>query len=186
MPRRPLDLSTLKAIRLDVTEAPPVGAFSCGDPDLDDFICSDASRLQAEHVARTYLVYADVRMVGYFTLVSDAIRLTSNERKKLQRNGAGLKHDDHPVIPAVKLARLAVCLDFRGKDIGTHLVRLSCGLLLSVSESVGCRLLTVDSYPDSIGFYEKLGFVRNREKNYAEKQHPSMRLDVFGPALTWL
>lgn len=52
---------------------------------------------------------------------------------------------------------------------------------MDLSERVGCRLLTVDAYPTAIPFYEKLGFVRNQHKDYAdkaEKNHPSMRYDI--------
>jgi hypothetical protein len=40
-------------------------------------------------------------------------------------------------------------------------------------------LLTLDAYPTSVGFYETLGFVRNLDHTYAERERPSMRLDLF-------
>ena len=52
-----------------------------------------------------------------------------------------------------------------------------------LAERVGCRLLTLDAYAESIAFYERLGFVRNQAKAYEGKAHPSMRLDLFAPAV---
>jgi hypothetical protein len=58
---------------------------------------------------------------------------------------------------------------------------------MDFADLCGCRLLTLDAYPESMGFYEHLGFVRNLDKTYAERNHPSMRLDLFAPVPpTWL
>jgi len=40
----------------------------------------------------------------------------------------------------------------------------------------GCRLLTVDAYPESVAFYERFGFVANRAKPYQGRTHPSVQL----------
>ncbi len=52
---------------------------------------------------------------------------------------------------------------------------------LRFADQVGCRLITLDAYPESIAFYERLGFARNRSKAYREREHPSMRLDLYAP-----
>ena len=54
---------------------------------------------------------------------------------------------------------------------------------LSLSARVGCRLLTLDAYAQSVAFYEHLGFVRNRAKEYRDRQNPSMRFDLHAPNL---
>lgn len=43
---------------------------------------------------------------------------------------------------------------------------------LDVAAYAGCRLLTVDAYPAAIAFYERLGFVTNRAKEYQTKDAP--------------
>jgi len=165
-------------------------SFSCGDEDLDDFIRSDAMRLQSLNVARSYVAWYDGHARGYVTLMADAVVLKPNERKKL-RDGSGnaLAFEDHPVVPALKIARLAVCKELRSgyRGIGEGLVRFSYYTGLDMSEVVGCRLLTLDAYPDALPFYEKLAFVRNLDAAYATKPRPSMRLDLFGLSPpTWL
>lgn len=159
-----------------------LASFHCGDEDLDDFIRSDALRLQSLNVARSYLAIYGDRVRGYLTLMADAVVLKPNERKKLRdTSGNMLAFDDHPVVPALKIARLAVCRETRAelRGIGEALVRFAFYTSLDLSEIAGCRLLTLDAYPDAIPFYEKLGFARNLDGAYAGKPRPSMRLDLF-------
>jgi len=112
-------------------------------------------------------------------LLSDAIVLETKERKRLAL-GAG----DHPIVPAVKIARLAISDPFRQAHagVGTALVQIAHAMALDIADRVGCRLLTVDAYPESVAFYERLGVVPNRAKPYRDRHHPSMRFDIFPPA----
>jgi hypothetical protein len=41
-----------------------LGTFTCGEPDLDDFLRSDALRLQSHRLARTYLALYETVLVG--------------------------------------------------------------------------------------------------------------------------
>jgi ribosomal protein S18 acetylase RimI-like enzyme len=155
-----------------------LGAFTCGDADLDDFLATDAYRLQEHHAVRTYLarrVETGAEVLGFVSLMTDAVKLQTRERK-----GLFLKSTDHPIVPALKIARLGVSTDLqRGSGIGTALVRFAFLTGQEIAEGAGCRLLTLDAYPGAIDFYEKLGFLRNLEKEYRERVRPSMRLDLF-------
>jgi GNAT superfamily N-acetyltransferase len=175
---------------LSERDAEAVTAFSCGNADLDDFLRSDALRYQAHHVATTYLGIYEDRTVGYVTLMADAVILSSRERKQLRApNSTPLGYDDHPVIPALKVARLGACQEFRTdfSGCGHALVRFACWQALMASRSFGCRLVTVDAYPEAIEFYERIGFARNRAKPYKDRERPSMRFDLFAPEVQdWL
>jgi GNAT superfamily N-acetyltransferase len=183
--RAEIDLSSLSFLQLTDEDQPRLDAFASEDADLNDFLRSDALRLQKQNIVRTFLLYdLDEKVCGYVALMSDAIVLESRERKSIQ-----LSHADHPVVPAIKIARLAVteeqCKLYRGT--GTALVRFAFLEALAIAQRVGCRLLTLDAYPNAIGFYEKLGFLRNKAKEYRERTHPSMRLDLLAPDLPpWL
>jgi GNAT superfamily N-acetyltransferase len=159
-------------------DVPLLATFTCGEPDLDDFLRSDALRLQSHRVVRTYLAFHENVMVGYMALLTDAVVLETKERKRL-----ALGSHDHPIVPALKIARLAVAESVRTTHagVGTALVEVALAMALDVAQRVGCRLLTVDAYPGAVAFYERLGFVPNRAKPYQGRQHPSMRLDVFPP-----
>ena len=163
---------------LAAEDAPELLAFSCGDEDLDDFLRTDASRLLGENVVRTYLAHCDGALMGYLSLLVDAVVLETRERKKL-----ALGSHDHPIVPALKVARLGVSASFRAMNRGAGEALMSFAFVsaLDVAEYAGCRLLTVHAYPESVGFYERLGFVQNRAKEYQSKSHSSMRLDVFAP-----
>jgi GNAT superfamily N-acetyltransferase len=134
--------------------------------------------LQAQRVASTYLAFFEEQLVGYITLLADAVVLETKERKRL-----ALSSQDHPSVPALKVARLAVRQSFRATHagVGTALLQIAHALALDVANRVGCRLLTLDTYPAALPFYEKLGFVVNRSKTYQGRQRPSMRLDIFPP-----
>lgn len=176
-PRSNVTSEDLKVRVLAAADAPLVTAFTCAEPDLDDFLRADALRLQSHRVARTYLAFHGAGdLVGYMTLLADAIVLETKERKRL-----ALSAHDHPAVAALKIARLAVSDSFRSTHtgVGTALVSIALAIGADLSDRIGCRLLTVDAYPESVAFYERLGFVRNRAKPYQGREHPSMRLDIF-------
>ncbi|HTA91444.1 MAG TPA: GNAT family N-acetyltransferase [Polyangiaceae bacterium] len=188
--RADIDRSLLEIRPFGGDSVSTFATFTCGDDDLDDFIRTDALRLQSLNVARSYVAWYEGQARGYVTLMSDAVVLKPNERKKL-RDGSGnaLAFEDHPVVPALKIARLAVCKELRAshRGIGEALVRFAFYTGLDMSEAAGCRLLTLDAYPDALPFYEKLGFTRNLDTAYGGKPRPSMRLDLFAPiAPSWL
>jgi GNAT superfamily N-acetyltransferase len=170
---------------LAAEHADRIAGFDCGDDDLRGFLRDDAHRLQLGHVVRTYVALddeADDQLVGYVSMMADAVVLETKERK-----GLLLLSSDHPVVPAVKVARLAVSTTRKRQGLGRFLMHFAVSKAYDAASVVGCRVLTVDAYPSSISFYEHLGFVRNRAKPYKRKEHPSMRLDLFASLLpAWL
>jgi GNAT superfamily N-acetyltransferase len=136
-------------------EQPP--ELDSGDADLDNWLREDATRLHGQGVAAVYLAHVGDQFVGYAALLVDCIKVNSTEKKKIH-----LQHDDHPVIPALKVGRLAVNKTFQNRGIGSTLIRFSIDTALSVAELAGCRLLTLDAYPAKVDWYERRGFVRNR------------------------
>ncbi len=171
-------------IRPLVSSDADVAVFTCGDDDLDDFLQTEALRLQQLNVVRTFVAIYERELAGYASILADAVVLETKERK-----GLALGFRDHPVVPALKIARLGVSSaareEYRG--LGEALVSFALAKVLAVGVHVGCRLLTVDAYPQSVDFYERLGFVRNRAREYRDKDHPSMRFDAFAPTLpSWV
>jgi hypothetical protein len=64
---------------------------------------------------------------------------------------------------------LGVRTDLQGKHgIGTAVV-VFIQALFTLRNKTGCRFLTVDSYPNATGFYEKKGFIR---VNKPEEEEP--------------
>jgi predicted N-acetyltransferase YhbS len=61
-------------------------------------------------------------------------------------------------LPVLRLARLAVAADARGRGVGAALLRHVCSLALKMSEDYGCVGVVVDAKPDAVGFYARVGF----------------------------
>jgi hypothetical protein len=102
-PRSKITAEQLRVRLVAEADLPLLATFACGEPDLDDFLRSDALRLQAHRVVRTYLAFHETVLVGYMALLADAVVLETKERKRL-----ALGSHDHPIVPALKIARLAV------------------------------------------------------------------------------
>jgi GNAT superfamily N-acetyltransferase len=174
----------LPVARLAIEDIPYLSEFRCGDSDLDEFLSDDAWRLQIEQVAVSYVAWSadGSQVLGYATLLVDGVHLQTRERKSL-----GLASQDHPVVPALKIARLAVGQQAQRTGVGIRLVATAFAAARLLAEQAGCRLLVVDAYPTAVSFYQKLGFRHNRSPEYRDRENPSLRLDVFAPELpTWL
>lgn len=48
--------------------------------------------------------------------------------------------------------------------IGSLMLREVLTLTIMISEYVGCRIITVDAKPESVGFYERFGFKRAKSR----------------------
>lgn len=121
-------------------------------------------------ISRTYLCCLNKSITGFFTIVADTIEVQAiNETDVI---------DEYPYhkYPSIKIARLAVDKTCERQGFGRFLVLAAVGLALSVSEIIGCRYLTVDSKPESMSFYERLGF-RVVEK-YKHTDFPKMYIDM--------
>ncbi|MDP3105447.1 MAG: GNAT family N-acetyltransferase [Candidatus Methanoperedens sp.] len=88
------------------------------------------------------------------------------------------KMDSYPYhkFPCIRIARLAVDRRFERRGIGRFLLSVAIGKAISVSNEIGCRYITVDSKPESLGFYEKHNF--KIVKKYRHSMYPKMYLDM--------
>lgn len=165
----------------DITPLTPdvdVSTFSCADQDLDEFLKRDALSLQQENLTQVYVAYHESEVIGYVALLCDNIMLRTEEKED-----GGFGETAPRTIPALKVGRLAVSLVHREKikGVGTALMRFSFRQAVRISMISGCRLLSVDAYPDSVGFYKKLGFIENTHNWYQGSRRTtiSMRFDIF-------
>lgn len=130
--------------------------FDCGEEEISGYICDGTSANdQLAGVSRSYLVLQEEKLVGYFTLLADNIRLETKERPKEIVN---------PNAPALKLGRLGVDKRFRKRGAGDWILDNVVGLALDLSDSIGLRYVTVDALqrPSLIKWYTDYGFKRNK------------------------
>lgn len=165
-----------------------VSEFTCGDiedhADLNDFLKNDALRYATTSMSQTYVAVEDDIVVGYITLLMDAIWLHDEEKDKFKQ----AEIPPARTIPALKVGRLAKLSTYKKPLVGTALMRFAYATLLAQSEKVGCRLLSVDAIPSAVSFYEGLKFIPNLHPNHkGGKKNPprttSMRFDAFAPTL---
>jgi GNAT superfamily N-acetyltransferase len=92
-------------------------SFSCGTPELDDYLRHHASQDAKRKVAATFvMVDATRRILGYYTLSAYGIRASELPRavaKKLPK---------YPLIPATLLGRLAISREYKGQKLGRVLL----------------------------------------------------------------
>ena len=166
------------------------GAFRSREPEIAKYLHDrDAHRDERVSIARTYIVLDEDRCVAYFTLVADAIRLDDSEAQ-----AAEIKYLQ---APAIKIARIGVCEDYKAEYLskqaekcclGPLLVSLIIGSAKVYGEKVGIRYVTLDALPRKglVEAYGRMGFVissgeqaeRIKERPDTEGKEISMRFDL--------
>jgi predicted GNAT family N-acyltransferase len=115
-------------------------AFSCGIDALDRYLHRQAGQDVSKHLAAAFVITPDGETVsGFYTLSAHVVNLgdlPDNVAKKLPR---------YPNVPATLLGRLAVSIDFRGRDIGELLLLDAFRRVLANTREVGSAILVVDA-----------------------------------------
>ena len=125
--------------------------FTCGLEALDNYFRQQVSQDVRRRVTACYVALTpEQRIAGYYTLASAAVLLSdlpSSVAKKLPR---------YPTVPAVRLGRLAVDLDFKGNGLGGALLADALGR--SLRAEIAAFALIVDAKDESaIAFYRHHG-----------------------------
>lgn len=147
-------------------------SFDCGDKDLNEFLREDALRYQEQLIAKTYVVIYLQKIIAFFSVMNDSLKLNIEETMSTPR--LRRLHE----YPAIKIGRLGVDKQYKQKGFGSFIIGYVVGLARLVNTNSACRFVTVDSYHESVPFYEKQGFIRNQM--YEKKQDfTSIRLDLL-------
>lgn len=126
--------------------------FGCGVEQLDRYFRSQVSQDVKRRVAACFTALdSHGRVAGYYTLSSASIMLTDlaeDLARKLPR---------YPYVPAVRMGRLAVDLNFKGRGLGAAL--LADALRRSATAEIAAYALVVDAKDKTAAsFYEHHGF----------------------------
>ena len=136
-----------------LTRAHAVDAFDCGKEPLNRFLQRFALTNQRAGASQTYVGLVEHELVGYHTLAFGA----AEHAEVPMRVGKGLAR--HP-IPLMVLARLAVSTRWRGRGVGSALLKDAVLRTLQAAEIAGLRALAVHAKDDEARtFYERHGFV---------------------------
>ena len=127
--------------------------FRSGNVELDRFFHRYAGQNQfRHHIGTTYVaVREDGFIAGFATIAASEIvatALPAVARKRLPQ---------YP-LPVLRLARLSVDERANGAGVGSQLLRAVLALAATMQGEFGCVGVVVDSKPDAVPFYTKLGF----------------------------
>jgi GNAT superfamily N-acetyltransferase len=136
-----------------LTRQHAVAGFDCGNEALNRFLHRFALSNQQANASQTYLGLADDTVVGFYTLVVGEVSFGGAPTRLTK----GLAR--HPV-PIMLIARLAVSGDWRGKGLGSGLLKDAMLRTLNAADIAGIRALAVHAKDDTArAFYEHFEFL---------------------------
>ena len=120
--------------------------FDCGEPVIDDWLRNQAHSVEGR-TARTYVVTeGGRRVVGYYAIATGSV-----ERVQLPKKAQRRTPDP---VPIGIVARLGVTRPWRGRGLGSDLLKDALKRLVSASEIVGLRGVLVHALTDrAVDFY---------------------------------
>ena len=125
--------------------------FDCVDDELNDYIWYQAKDQQLEGAAVTYLAAYDNQTVGFTSLTMSSLQIGYVSRWHLPRK-------TYSQFPALLIARLATDYEYQHQGVGTTLCQFAIAKAIEHRNGLGCQFVILNAKPNSIRFYEKLGF----------------------------
>ena len=129
--------------------------FDCGNDDLNGYLKYIARQHADKGLARTFILLDDSapqEVLGFCTLVVCEVRSDQLPPRLAKKYP--------PMVPAAKLARLAVTRSRQRAGLGRFMMVHALRLALKVSESVGIVGVFVDAKDDEAGgYYRQYGFI---------------------------
>lgn len=137
-----------------LSDAHDRASFACGVEPLDRYFATQVSQDIRRRVAACFVAVdrATAAIAGFYTISASSLPLTelsAGTIKKLPR---------YPLVPAVRVGRLAVALPFRGKGIGSGL--LVDAIARAVRAEIMAFAMVVDAKDEAASaFYRHHGFL---------------------------
>lgn len=128
-----------------------ITAFDCGDTTLNDWLQRRAIKNENFGASRTFVVCEDNTIIAYYSLAVGAIAREESSGK--------IRRNMPDPIPVMVLGRLAVDVDWQGKQMGTGMLKDAIQRTIIVAEQAGIRALLVHALTDKAkNFYQHWGF----------------------------
>ena len=128
-----LDFKKLE-VHVFTKKIPEELTFDSGDNDLNDFLYNESIKYCENNYAVVYLVYYENKLIAFFSLSSDSIKLNENLEIKLK------------YYPSLKIGRLAVDTHYQNSGIGSWIIDWIIGFAKKVRKNQGIRYISVDAY----------------------------------------
>ena len=142
--------------------------FECTSKDLTEFLKKDALKQQENKLNLTKLITCDNEIIGYFSLLTDAIPLKNIREKSTKydiKNQLSIK-SKNKLLPAIKIGRFAIDKRYSGNGIGSDVLLNILYNIKNISEnSVGLRFVVVEGYAKAYKFYTEYNNFSNLKKD---------------------
>jgi GNAT superfamily N-acetyltransferase len=140
-----------------LSDAHDISHFSCGKPSLDNWLKTRALSNQKKGFTAVMVVHDVGKVVGYCGLAPTAVVPTSLPRSI--RTG---KSPDP--LPCLLLGQLATDGAWRGKGIGTGLLKHALQRCVEGATLIGGRALIVNAVDDdAAAFWQRRGFLLSKD-----------------------
>ncbi len=146
-------MSDAEFVSRHLSDNDDLDSFSCGQPDLDEWLRRFARHAEGMRSGRTWVWTQNGLVVAYFTLAGHVI-----ERGELPaRPGRGSPDR----IPAVLIARFALHETLHGSGLGGRLLADAVSRIVAATDVVAARFVVVDAIDEhAADFYSHYGFER--------------------------
>lgn len=142
-------------------------SFQSGDEQLDLFFRRYAGQNQfRHHIGSTYVAVEGSAILGFATVTVGHVEIENlplSLRKKLP---------DYP-LPILRLARLAVGRNARGKGVGAQLMRTVFSVAIELREKLGCVGVVADAKRGAENYYSRYGFMELEVIEGALEERPT-------------
>jgi len=147
-----------------LTDSHEIKLFDCEDEDLNEFLFEKAKDFKKQFLATTFLIESESRTVAYYSIFHDSLNVeeedfaSKSSFKKLLKNLVSHPKRHLKSFPALKIGRLGIDKEYKNQGLGSKIVSNIIHEAFDSNDRQACKLITVDAYNQSIGFYRKMGF----------------------------
>jgi predicted N-acetyltransferase YhbS len=136
----------------EITRDHNIAGFSCGKPELDEWLERRALKSHASGDSRVFVITNESDEVVAYVAISAASVVRNEATSKLRRNAPD-------PIPMGLIARLAVRSDMKEMGVGPALLREAVFRIVNASEQIGIRGILVHAMDaGAMSFYKHMGF----------------------------
>ena len=141
-------------------------SFKCSkNKDVLKYLNEKAIDDEKHHKSRTYFVYLDTNLVGFFTIalkVLDISKLPKSKKKKMIYKGKSPKNIDN--IPVYLIGQIAKNDKYKRIFTGKELLIIALDKIKEINKQIGVKTIILDSVSNQNGkgkvvtFYQQNGF----------------------------